>query len=295
VQRKQHIDLLGGTVLVAFSALLGLNQVLVKFVNSGFQPTFQAGLRSACAFLPVLIYAVLTRKKLSVTDGSFWPGMVAGLLFTTEFILLFQSLDYTSVSRASILFYAMPFWVAIGAHFLIPGERLTGVRGMGLVLAVAGVALALSDNAEPATDLAWLGDILCLVAGAFWAGIALLSRTSKLSKTTPEMNLLYQLAVSSVVMLTIAPLFGPVIRDVTPLIIGIFTFQVIAVVCIGFLSWFWVLTVYPASDMASFGFLAPLFGVFFGWLVFDEHITMRFAVALVLVCLGILLINRKAR
>lgn len=294
MQRKQRIDLLGGAVLVSFSALLGLNQVLVKLVNSGFQPTFQAGLRSACAFLPVLIYALLARKKLSITDGSFWPGVLAGLFFSIEFILLFQSLDYTSVSRASILFYAMPFWVAIGAHFLIPGERLTGIRIAGLMLAVAGVALALSDKAKPATELAWLGDIMCLIAGLFWAGIALISRTTSLSKATPEMNLLYQLAVSGVVLLAIAPLFGPVIREVTPLIIGIFTFQVIAVVCIGYLTWFWVLSIYPASDMASFGFLAPLFGVFFGWLVFDEQITLRFAGALALVCLGILLVNRKA-
>ncbi len=295
MQRKSHIDLVGGTMLVAFSALLGLNQVLVKFVNSGFQPTFQAGLRSACAFLPVLIYALATRKKLSVSDGSFWPGILTGLFFTVEFVLLFQSLDYTSVSRASILFYAMPFWVAVGAHFLIPGERLTGIRIAGLMLAVAGVALALSDKAKPATELAWLGDILCLIAGAFWAGIALVSRTTSLAKSTPEMNLLYQLAVSAVVMLSIAPFFGPLFREVTPLIIGIFTFQVIAVVCIGFLTWFWILSIYPASDMASFGFLAPLFGVFFGWLVFDEQITIRFGAALALVCVGILLVNRKAR
>lgn len=280
---------------MAFSALLGLNQVLVKFVNSGFQPTFQAGLRSACAILPVLIFALLTRKKLSLTDGSFWPGILTGLLFSAEFIFLFQALDYTTVSRASILFYAMPFWVAVGAHFLIPGERLTKMRISGLVLAIAGVSLALSDNAKPATELAWLGDILCLVGGAFWACIALVSRTTKMSNASPEMNLLYQLAVSSVVMLAIAPFFGPMIREVTPLIIAIFTFQVIVVVCVGFVTWFWILSIYPASDMASFGFLAPLFGVFFGWLVFDEQITLRFAAALALVCLGILLVNRKPR
>ena len=295
MQRKQRIDMVGGTVLVAFSALLGLNQVLVKFVNSGFQPTFQAGLRSACAFLPVLIYALLMRKKLSLSDGSFWPGIATGLLFSAEFIFLFQALDYTTVSRASILFYAMPFWVAVGAHFLIPGERLTKMRLAGLVLAIAGVSLALSDNAKPATELAWLGDLLCLAGGAFWACIALVSRTTKMSNASPEMNLLYQLAVSSIAMLAIAPFFGPLIREVTPVIIAIFTFQVFAVVCIGFLTWFWILSIYPASDMASFGFLAPLFGVFFGWLVFDEQITLRFAAALVLVCLGILLVNRKPR
>ncbi len=295
MQRKQHIDLLGGSVLVAFSALMGLNQVLVKMVNAGLQPTFQAGLRSACAIVFILGYAIFTGKKLSIRDGSFWPGMLIGLFFTAEFIMLFQSLEFTSVSRASIMFYSMPFWVACGAHFLIPGERLTRIRIVGLLMAIAGVSLALSDNARPVTDLAWLGDLLSLIGGMFWAGILLVSRTTRLARATPEMILIYQLVVSACLMLAIAPLFGPIIREVTPLIIGIFSFQVIVVVSVGFIAWFWVLSIYPASDMASFGFLAPLFGVLFGWMILDEQITLRFVVALALVCLGIILVNRKVR
>ena len=293
VQRKQKIDLLGGSVLVMFSGLLGLNQVLVKLVNAGLQPTFQVGLRSACAILPIIVFALITRKKLTIYDGSFWPGIVAGLLFTAEFVLLFQSLEYTSVSRVSILFYAMPLWVTLGAHFLIPEERLTRLRIVGLILAIAGVAIALSDNAKPVSELAWLGDLMSLAAGVLWAGILLVTRKTKLSSATPEMTLIYQLCVSALLLLAISPLFGDVIREITPAIMGIFAFQVLIVVCIGFVAWFWVLSVYPASDMASFGFLAPLFGVFFGWLILDEHITLRFVGALVFVCVGIVLVNRK--
>ena len=293
VQRKQKIDLLGGSVLLVFSGLMGLNQVLVKLVNAGLQPAFQVGLRSACAIIPIIVFALITRKKLTIRDGSFWPGILAGLFFTTEFVLLFQSLEYTSVSRASIMFYSMPFWVALGAHFLIDGERLTRPRIIGLILAISGVTLALLDNSKPVTDLAWLGDLMSLAGGVFWAGILLITRKTKLTNASPEMNLIYHLAVSAIVLLTISPLFGSVIREITPTIIGIFSFQVLVVVCIGFLAWFWVLSIYPASDMASFGFLAPLFGVFFGWLVLDEAITLRFVGALFLVCVGIILVNRK--
>ena len=45
MERKTRIDTLGAVVLVLFSALLGLNQVLVKLVNAGMHPVFQAGLR----------------------------------------------------------------------------------------------------------------------------------------------------------------------------------------------------------------------------------------------------------
>ena len=105
LQRKDRIDKLGALVLVSFSALLGLNQVLIKLVNVGMQPVFQAGLRSVCAFVPVFLFALLTGKALNLRDGSLLPGVLAGLLFAFEFTFLFIALDYTSVARASVLFY----------------------------------------------------------------------------------------------------------------------------------------------------------------------------------------------
>jgi drug/metabolite transporter (DMT)-like permease len=293
LERKDRIDLFGASVLVSLSAIMGLNQVLIKLVNSGLQPVFQAGLRSLFAILPILIFALLMRKKISVTDGSFWPGMLAGLFFATEFLLLFLALDYTTVARASIFFYTMPFWAAIGAHFLISGERLSVIRIVGLVLAFIGVALALSENAAPASENALLGDIFCIVGAVFWAGILLLARATKLSRACPEMQLLYQLVVSALVLLSLTPLFGDPVRDLTPMIAGMFAFQVIGVACIAFLTWFWILSIYPASDMASFGFLAPVFGVLFGGLILGEDITLTIAAALALVGTGIALVNRK--
>lgn len=295
MQRKDRIDAFGATLLVSFSMLLGLNQVFVKIVNSGFQPVFQAGLRSACAILPVLAYALIARKRLSISDGSLIPGIACGLLFGFEFLLLFQALDFTSVARASVLFYTMPFWLAIGAHFLIPGERLTVQKLSGMGLAIIGVAWAMVDRDNTAGELALIGDIACLVASVFWAGIALLARATPLSRSSPEMTLLYQLFVSAIVLLALTPLITEPIRTVTPIVLGMFAFQVFVVVGFSFLGWFWVLSIYPASEMASFGFLAPVFGVFFGWLVLDEAISPTIIGALVLVSAGIVLINRKPK
>ena len=49
MEKKDRIDAVGATVLLGFSMLMGLNQVMIKLVNAGFSPVFQAGLRSACA------------------------------------------------------------------------------------------------------------------------------------------------------------------------------------------------------------------------------------------------------
>ena len=257
MERKDRIDAFGGAVLLSFSLLMGL--------------------RSAFAFLPVLAFAILARRRLSLTDGSFWPGVLCGTFFAVEFMLLFQSVEYTSVARVSVFFYTMPFWVAAGAHFMIPGERLTRVRASGLVLAASGVVLALLRNESPAGEHALFGDLLALTGAMFWAGIVFLARLTKFSRSSAEMQLLYQLAVSAVILLAVAPLFGPVIRE------------------IGFLAWFWVLKIYPASDMASYSFLAPVFGVLFSWLILHEEISWSVIAALALVAAGIYLVNRRAR
>lgn len=293
MERKDHIDALGAFLLIFCSALMGVNQVFIKIVNAGMHPVFQAGLRSACAFLPVLCYALLMKKRLSMRDGSFWPGILAGIFFGTEFLLLFQALDYTTVSRASIFFYTMPIWTAIAAHFLIFGEKLNAIRITGLLLAIGGVTFALSNNQSPASDRAIIGDLFCLLGAMCWSGIIIVARTTRLSKSCPEMQLLYQLAVSAIILLVIAPKFGDLIRDMNFTIAVLFSIQVLVVVCFGFLIWFWVLSVYPASSMASFSFLSPVFGVIFGWLILGEKIDETIIIALLLVSLGVILVNRK--
>ncbi len=294
-QRKTHMDLLGGGLLVTFSVVLGLNQALVKIVNEGLAPVFQSGLRSACALPLVLGFALIMRRRLSVTDGTAFLGLLNGLLFSAEFCLLFLALDYTTVARVSLYFYIMPVWVAIGAHFFVPEEPLNRNKVMGLGLAIGGVAIALTGDLGAAPEGAWLGDLLALTGGLFWAGIALLTRASKLSTCSAEMNLLYQLAVSAVVLMCIAPWFGPVVRELTPTIVGVFAAQVVVVVAIGFLIWFWILSIYPVSNMASFGLLTPIFGVFFGWLMFDDPLTNTFLLAVLLAFSGVVLVNKRPK
>ncbi|MGB7286954.1 MAG: DMT family transporter [Salaquimonas sp.] len=296
-ERKTHIDQFGAAMLLLTSALFGVNQALVKLVNSGMDPVFQAGLRSLCAIFPLLLFAIWRGKKLGFKEGTLIPGILCGIFFAAEFWLLFNALEYTTVSRSAVLFYTMPVWVSFAAHWLIPGEVLTPKRLAGLLLAVAGVAIALLRNEAPATDQAFIGDLMALTGSFCWAGIALTARLSNFSKTSPEMQMIYQLIVSAPILLGLAFLGtlsgGELFREMTPALWGIFAFQVLVVVAFGFALWFWVLSIYPSSNMASFAFLTPLFSVFFGWLFFNEQLTVTLVVALTLVGAGIYLVNRK--
>ena len=293
-QRKDHIDALGATLLIGFSAILGLNQALVKLVNAGMSPMFQSGLRSACAFFVVLIWTVLLRKPLDFRGGSIPWGILMGVLFAVEFALLFIALDYTTVSRVSLFFYSMPLFTAIGAHFLIAEERLHPAKILGLAIAFAGLAVGMSDDNSKPDAQAWMGDLLAIGGAICWAAIALGIRVSVLIQRPAEQVMLFQLGVSAILLLLAAPFAGEMIRNITPTILWIFAFQVIAVASIGYLLWARILAIYPVGNMASFSLLAPLFGVLSGWLIFSDPLTLQFGVALSLVGIGLILINRRA-
>ena len=292
MNKKNSIDFFGASLLIIFSILLGLNQSLVKIVNLGMHPIFQVGIRSLVAAIPVIIFCLLFKKKLSISDGSLVPGIICGSLFALEFVLLFFALELTSVSRSSILFYSMPVWLGISAHFLFEEEKLNIKKIIGFLISIAAVTIAMSSKANISNGSV-LGDIFALLASFLWAAIILMVRMTNLKKSTPEMQLLYQLVVSAIIILPLTAYLGFGLRNITISIMFIFLFQSLIIVAAGFLIWFWVLSIYPASLMASYSFFGPIFGVFFGWLIFKEEISITIILSLLFVSIGIYLINSK--
>lgn len=290
--RKDRLDGLGLGALLAVTLLLAINQVLVKEVNTGLQPVFFAGARSALAVVFVagwLWYrGLLNRLRWS----DLGPGLLMGIAFSAEFLCLFMALDLTALGRASVLFYSMPLWMALVAHFGLPNERITPVRALGLCLAFVGTAWAILSKSPSGQANIW-GDLLALGGALGWTATAYIARATRMSKTGPEAQLFWMVAVSAPILLLAAPFFGPLIRDVEPVHWALLVFQASVVVAGGFISWLWLLSVYPTSTVASFSFLTPVFAIALGHLVFDEALVPGLMAAAALVGVGIALINRR--
>jgi drug/metabolite transporter (DMT)-like permease len=292
--RKSRIDAFGAASLTAFALLLAFNQVVIKVTNDGLQPVFFAALRSIGGALLVWAWIAWRGIPLTLPRRTWGAGVLIGTVFAAEFLCLFLALDLTTVTRSSVIFYTMPIWLALAAHVLIPGERLTQAKSAGLALAFAGVAVALFARGDGGEG-SLAGDLFALGASVGWAGIALIVRTTALKEVRPEVQLLWQLAVSAPLLFIAAAYFGPAFRDPSLIHWAGLGFQIVAVVSAGFLFWFWLLTIYPASSVAAFAFLSPVFGVGLGWLLLGEPVGPEILVALVLVCAGLVLVNRPAR
>ncbi len=293
MNRKDRLDAFGGAMVVGVMLLLAFNQIIVKVVNAGLQPVFFAGLRSALAIFFVWAWLVWRKRPPRLTRATLPTGFLMGCVFALEFLCLFVALDLTTVGRTSVIFYSMPVWFALMAHFGL-GDRITPVRGAGLLLAFAGAAWAILSG--PSTGQGSLtGDLFALTGAFCWAGTAYIARRPVMRAEGPEMQLFWMVLVSAPILLLAAPFFGPLIRDLQPIHIFWLVFQASVVVAGGFISWLWLMSVYPASTVASFSFLTPIFALTLGALIFGETVTWAILGAAVLVAAGIVLINRPVR
>lgn len=295
MEEKRNLDGAGIVLLVGTAMIMGTNQAVIKVVNDGLQPVFAAGLRSAGGSLLVLGWMLMRGQRPDFRPGTIRAGLLIGTLFALEFLFLFLALDLTTVIRTSVIFYSMPVWLAVSAHFLLPGERLTRLKALGLALAFAGVVWAIVDRGGVVGKASLIGDLFALGAALAWMGLVLVARMSNLRAVSSNMQILWQVLVSTPLLLGASLFFGPWVRDFQPVHLFWVGYQMVIVVAVGILTWFWLLNRYKAAPVASFSFLSPVIGVAAGWLLLGEPLTASLVVKLALVAVGIVMINRPAR
>ncbi|ANG95831.1 transporter [Brucella pseudogrignonensis] len=294
VQGRVSFDGLAIALVMFIMFTWGLNQVAIKIGNRGFNPMLMAAGRAALGGLCVFLWCYWKRIPLFGRDGTLKPGILAGLLFGVEFVLIFLAMELTSVGRVTLMMNVMPFWVAIGSHFLL-GERMSMRAFIGMCVAFLGVFVVFSDHISRPGPNAVYGDLLALISGMLWGMTTLVIKRSKLASAAPEKTLLYQLAVAALVPLPFMTLSGPLIRDPDMLSVLSFLFQSMFVVAVTYPLWFWMVRRYPASKLSNFAFLTPAFGVLLSGMLLNEPLGWKIFAALGLIGLGLIIINRPAK
>src|SRR6266700_5882088 len=83
----------------------GFNQIAVKLVLPDVPPMLQALTRSIGALPVLLIIGSLRGIRFFERDGTLRPGLIAGIIFGIEFVLISRGLLLTSASRAVVFLY----------------------------------------------------------------------------------------------------------------------------------------------------------------------------------------------
>ncbi len=290
---SRPLDALAIVVTVALCLSWGFNTVSIKLAIHDIPPLIQSSARSALAAILVGAWMQVRGTPLFKRDGTLKAGMLAGVLFALEFVLIYCGLVWTTATRAILFLYLAPFFVVIGSRWLIPGDHFHVSQWLGLVLSFAGIVIAFGLPTPASDPRQALGDVMAVGGAAAWAATTLVIKVSALNRISAEKTLLYQLVISAPLLAVGAILFGERVDAVPSAVaLGAFAYQTVWVVSVTFAVWFALVVRYSAARLSAFTFLAPLFGVAAGHLVLNEPLTPAFAVAVALVAGGLLLVNR---
>lgn len=298
--RHNRLDRLAIGLLLLCCSFWGLQQILIKVTVPAIPPLWQASLRFWGATLLLLAWCHWRGIELPWRNGSLRAGLLAGSLFAAEFVCIYIGLQHTSASRLTVFLYTSPFVVALLLPRWLPAERLRGWQWWGLGLAFGSVALAFAEGfgvkAAGQGGNQLLGDALGLAAGLMWGLTTLTLRTTRLATVSAEQALLYQVAVTAAVMPALSWALGEpwalTYPDWAWWSLGV---QTVVGAFASYLTWMWMLRHYPATQMASFTFLTPLFALLFGVVLLAEPLTLQLGLALAGVATGIVLVNRRPK
>ncbi|HEY1226964.1 MAG TPA: DMT family transporter, partial [Ramlibacter sp.] len=124
IARKDHLDTLAISLLIACCAFWGLQQILIKTTVTEVPPLWQASIRMTGAVVLLWAWCAARGIKLFERDGTLPGGLLAGALFAGEFTCIYLGLLHTSASRLTVFLYTSPFVVALLLPRWVPKERL---------------------------------------------------------------------------------------------------------------------------------------------------------------------------
>jgi drug/metabolite transporter (DMT)-like permease len=275
----------------------GTNIVAIKFSNEGIPPLLAASLRNAGAALVLGVWLVAGGRELIHRDRRALHGAAIGLLFGLDFLFYYWGSAFTSASRVVIFANTQPLWVALGAHFLFPLDRLSPKKIVGLVAAFAGIVFVFATRSSDLGARSWVGDVMELVAALVWASTTLyLKRLSDRFDIPASSTLFYQLLFSIPVLIGGFFLFerGSSVQFAAGPVLAL-VYQTLIVAVGSYALWYWMIQQYRVSNLSSFTLLTPLFGVMMSALILGDQLRPVFLVGLTLVVGGIYLVNTSGR
>ncbi|MDK0519588.1 EamA family transporter [Streptomyces sp. ML-6] len=272
--RPLHIAL---AALVA--AVWGVNFVVIEVGLGHFPPLLFSALRFLAAALPAIFF--VGRPKVA------WKWIVGvGLaLGVAKFGLLFIGMDRgMPAGLSSLVLQVQAVFTALFAAVVL-GERPGKVRVLGMGVALAGIGVAAVDEGARGPVLAF---VLVIAAAACWGVSNVLTR-----KAAPPDPLNFMVWVSTVPVLPLlglSLLFEGWDRDAEALAaldwsgVGIIVYVAWITTVFGFGAWGYLLSRHPASSVAPFTLLVPVFGMSSAALLLGESVSpLRWCAAALLV------------
>jgi drug/metabolite transporter (DMT)-like permease len=228
----------------------------------------------------VLWILLRSRGKRPLGAGS-WP--MAAMLFAYAVCFSFAYRDLTAATGALLLFGAVQ--LTMTGYGLFNGERLFGLRLVGVLVAIAGLVwLLLPGLSAPP----YLAAALMLAAGLAWGIYSLLGRRAGDPTAATGGNFIRAVPFAAVLSLAAASQANP---DQTGLMYAVASGAVTS--GLGYVLWYAALPALSATSAATIQLCVPAIAALGGAVLLAEPITARLLLASAAILGGIALTIRK--
>ena len=218
------------------------------------------------------------------------PLLVLAALFTAQIGTMNVATSLTNAAHGAIFLNLHAVHTVVPAHFLIPGDRLSVRRFVGILLAYAGILVLFAGGKSDGTA-SLLGDAIMFVSAAILA-----ERTVYLAgavhRFDPVKLLLSQAVTGVVVFIALSQVLEPAPTRWTLRLVLALLYQGALVAGFCFVVNLWLLKRYRPSALATFSLTQPIFGVVAALLVAGDPLTFVLLVACTGVVAGIALTMR---
>ena len=274
------------TILFWGSAFAGIRAGL-----HSYSPTHVALLRFLAASAVLAVYALATRMRLPARRDLPIVFLLGLLGFAFYNIALNIGEQNIAAGPAALLIQTMPIWTALAATLFL-GDRLRLFGWIGIVISFAG-ALVIALGKGGGFDLGW-GAGLVLLASISASAYNIIQKRM-MERYEPQQITAYAVWAGTILLL---PFFGGLVGEVRTaalpdtlavLYLGIFP------AAIGYVTWAYVLSRFPAARAASFLYGVPVMAFLVGWVWLGEAPTVIDAIGGALALGGVAVVNTLGR
>ncbi len=274
-------------LILLVTILWGYSWILMKDALQYMGPFTFSALRFVTGAAAMLLIVWLLRAGRP--PRSALPHLiVVGILQTSVvFILVMYALKFIDAGKSSLLLYSMPLWSGLLAAIFLR-ERISKLRWGGVGLGIVGLLIVMGADAlsQQSKDVI-IGELLIILAAVSWGASNVYYRL-KLSDLPKLQVNAYQMLFGTIAIALVSWIAEggePVVWTPESVYYVLFTGVLASAFC--FTIWFMLLGHLDMIGATMPSLLVPVFGLFFGWLLLGEVLTVSVVVGSALILSGV--------
>lgn len=290
--------LLSGRVLAAYlvvSLVWGSTYLAIRVGVQRFPPALFGGIRFLVAGSVLLLLALAMGGRLPRRARDWATSALVGfMLLTIGNGLVVWAEQSVESGLTAILIVTGALWMAL-FDALIPGSevRPTARQAAGLLLGFAGTVLLIWGDTSTLGPTGLLGPLALVVASASWAFGSIVSKRRPV-ETGPYMNAALQMLVGGC-GLTLVGLFAGETGRVafSAAAAGAIAYLIVFGSLVAYTSYVYLLRHAAPTFIGTHVYVNTVVAVLLGWVVLDEHVTVRTFVAMGVILSSVVWVRRE--